>query len=183
VTGHPVPGMPATSTSDTTTGGAPTGRRVLVAGMGNEYRRDDGAGPEVARRVAELVPGATDIGPATDPLDLLGRWDNAELVVVVDAIRSGSPAGTIHLVVLDSEEERPHDRPARRATSSHGIGLAGALRLSRSLGIAPRRVVVVGVEGQDFGQGIGLTGAVADAVPVAARQVIGVIEEIGGPGR
>ena len=43
--------------------------RVVVAGIGNAFRRDDGAGPAVARVVAAST-GAVDIGPIGEPLDL-----------------------------------------------------------------------------------------------------------------
>ena len=61
--------------------------------------------------------------------------------------------------------------------SSHGIGLADVLRLATILGQAPARVLVVGIEGSDFGRGVGLSAAVATAVPDAARRVLDVIME------
>ena len=41
----------------------------------------------------------------------------------------------------------------------------------------PARVVVVGVEGQDFSQGIGLSPPVRAVVPAAAREVVRIVEE------
>jgi len=52
--------------------------RVVVASLGNEYRRDDGAGQIVAAAIAEQAPGVDNIGSQVDPLDLLGRWDDAD---------------------------------------------------------------------------------------------------------
>ena len=63
------------------------------------------------------------------------------------------------------------------ATSTHGISLAGVLRLARAVGRAPARVVVVGIEGDDFGKGTGLSPAVHAAVPVAVGKVLELIEE------
>jgi hypothetical protein len=60
---------------------------IVVAGLGNEYRRDDGAGPVTAARIVAQLP-AEDIGPVVDPLELLGRWDDADLAIVIDAVRS-----------------------------------------------------------------------------------------------
>jgi len=154
------------------TGSAP---RVVVAGMGSAYRRDDGAGPAVADEVARLVSGVTHLGPLADPLDLLGLWDGAELAVVVDAVRSGAEPGTVRVIDLDRAGAGAGAGPG--PTSTHGISVAGALRLARAVGNAPRRVVVVGVEGDDFSQGLGLTPAVGRAVPGAARAVA---ELIGG---
>ncbi len=159
--------------------------RVVVAGMGSEHRRDDGAGPLVARRALEELGAGRDVGPLVDPLDLLGRWDGAELVVVVDAVRSGAAPGTIRLVELDTgastggfDRQAGTARGGSATTSTHGIGLAGVLRLARAVGQAPGRVVMVGIEGDDFGRGTGLSPAVAAAVPRAVRHVVELISEI-----
>lgn len=146
-------------------------RRVVVAGMGNEYRRDDGAGPAVAARSADEAPITIDVGPVVDPLDLLGRWDGAELAIVIDAMRSGATPGTVRVVDLTGPSSSPD------ATSTHGIGLAGVLRLAQALDQAPARVVVVGIEGEDFGRGTGLSPAVDAALPAAVRRVVELIKE------
>jgi hydrogenase maturation protease len=158
---------------------------VVVAALGSVDRSDDGAGPRVLAGVAARLPGVRAVGPLADPLDLLGLWDGARLAVVVDAVRSGSAPGTVHLVELDAglrEGPATADGTARGrgegATSSHGIGLAGVVRLARAVGRAPARVVVVGVEGERFGPGGRLSPAVAAAVPAAVRRVVGVVEEV-----
>jgi hydrogenase maturation protease len=114
----------------------------------------------------------------TDPLDLLGVWDGAELAVVVDAVRSGAAPGTVHVVELDYGPGA--DTPAHREAtgSTHGIGLASVLRLSRAVGHAPERVVVVGVEGEDFGRGTGLSPAVDAALAEAVRRVVDLIGQV-----
>lgn len=151
---------------------------VVVAGIGSEWRGDDGVGPAVVGRVAaRLAPdrraGLRLLGPLGDPLDLLGLWDDAALAVVVDATRSGLAAGTVHQVALDGS-----DPPAAATTSSHGIGLAGVLRIARAVGRAPQRTVVIGVEGASFARGAGLTPAVAAAVEPAATAVLALVEAV-----
>jgi len=150
---------------------ARTGPRVVVAGVGSVYRRDDGAGPAVAARCVAESPATIDIGPIVDPLDLLGRWDGADLAIVVDAIRSGGVPGTVGVVDLTAWS-------SPGVTSTHGIGVAGVLRLARALDRAPARVVVVGIEGEDFGPGTGLSPAVDAAVPAAVRSVLDMIKEV-----
>ncbi len=155
------------------------GRRVVVVGMGSEYRRDDGAGQAVADEVVASRQDVPRLGPIAEPLDLLGLWDGADLAVVIDAVRSDAEPGTVQLIELgDATDGRPDAGPPG-TTSTHGIGLAGVLRLAHAVGSAPQRVVVVGIEGDDFGQGTGLTEAVSRAVPHAARHVIELIEEVG----
>jgi hydrogenase maturation protease len=145
--------------------------RVVVASLGNEYRRDDGAGQVVAAGAVEQMAGVRHVGPQVDPLDLLGRWDGADLAVVIDATCARGSPGAVRVVDLMTGGE------SRGATSTHGISLSGVLRLAQAVGQAPARVIVVGIEGADFGKGTGLSPAVEAAVPVAVRKVVELIEE------
>jgi hydrogenase maturation protease len=143
----------------------------VIASLGNEYRRDDGAGQVVAAAAAEQVCGVHHLGPQVDPLDLLGRWDGADLAIVVDATRGEGTPGAVRIVDLIDRTESPG------VTSTHGISLSGVLRLARVVGRAPTRVVVVGIEGGDFAKGSGLSPAVNAAIPAAVRRVVELIEE------
>jgi hydrogenase maturation protease len=152
-------------------------RRVLVAGMGSEYRRDDGAGPAAVAQVARQLQGVSVVGPLDDPLDLLGLWDDADLVVVIDAVSSGSAPGTVQILELDPAAGPGREPGAPGASSTHGIGLAGVYRLAKAIERAPARVVVVGIEGSDFGQGTGLSSAVEEGVAHAARHVVELLSQ------
>jgi hydrogenase maturation protease len=154
--------------------------RVAVAGVGSEYRRDDGVGPVVAALSAQILSSAIDVGPVVDPLDLLGRWDGVDMAIVVDTIRSGAAPGSVRAVeLLDWETTDDGVRGhAGGTTSTHGIGLSGVFRLARALGLAPARVVVVGVEGCDFGRGTGLSPEVHAAIPAAVQTVVELIKEV-----
>jgi hydrogenase maturation protease len=104
---------------------------------------------------------------ADEPTRLLDEWGELDVVVVVDAVVTGAPAGTVHRV-------EAHDGPLPRdlrLASTHAVGVADALELGRAVGRVPRRVVVLGVEGTTFGMGDDVTPAVAaalDAVVAAA---------------
>jgi hydrogenase 3 maturation protease len=74
-------------------------RHLLVLGIGNDIAGDDGVGPYVARRLAESFPGrALDCGTAAE--NFLGPIERAapDVVVMVDAARTGAPAGSVHIV-------------------------------------------------------------------------------------
>ena len=145
--------------------------------MGSEYRRDDGAGVAVAEAVARVRPEVTRLGPIAEPLDLLGLWDGADLAVVTDAVRSGARPGTVRVVELaEVADSAQASAGPSGTTSTHGIGLAGALRLARAVGSAPCRVVVVGIEGDDFGDGVGLSPAVEQGVPHAVGHVLRLVD-------
>ncbi len=147
---------------------------VVIAGLGSSYRSDDGVGPRVAARAAGGC-GAALIGPYGDPLDLLGAWDDAELAIVVDATRSGAPPGTLTVVELDVKPVGSRSPAAPGVTSTHGIGLAGVIRLALAVERAPRRVVVVGVEGETFINGERLSPAVEAAVEAASARVVSLV--------
>jgi hydrogenase maturation protease len=168
-------------------GGDDRCRSVVIAGLGNEYRHDDAVGVIVSERAAEAT-GARSLGPLVDPLELLGRWDGASCAIVVDALRSGAAPGTIRVLDVStpgpdrardpSGDEMPAFPPRKRpVTSTHGIDVVGALRIARAVGGAPRRVVLVGIEGEDFSSGIGLTSRVGSAMPEAVHRVVTLVEE------
>jgi hydrogenase maturation protease len=155
---------------------------VALAGLGNEHRRDDGAGQVVAAGAAARLPEAWYLGCFRDSLDLCGRWDQAWAAVIVDAVRSGAPAGTVHVVdlsasVLEGEIDASPGNRSAATTSTHSFGITWALRLGWAIGQAPARLVLVGVEGQDFSPGCGLSAAVEAAIPVAVSDVVRVVEE------
>ena len=104
--------------------------------------------------------GAPVLDCADEPTRLLGLWDGLQTLVVVDAMRSGAPPGTLRRFEAD---DAPLPRELRLA-STHAMGIAEALELGRALGRAPRRVAVLGLEGAAFGMGDEMTPAVAEAV-------------------
>jgi len=159
------------------------GPRVVVAAVGCEVRRDDGAGPAVLAQLRGKAASVELLGPLASPLDLLGAWDGADLAVVVDAVRADGHPGAVHVVELGPEGAPGGSAPPGHRASSHGLGVVEALRLSRVLGTAPERVVLVGVAGRDFGPGIGLSPPVTDAVALAADLVTDTVHAWAGGGR
>jgi hydrogenase maturation protease len=142
-------------------------RSVLVIGVGNGLRGDDAAGLEVVRRLGALdCSGRIRVwGHEGEGLGLLSLWEGADAVVLVDTVRSGAPAGTIHRIDATSE---PLPSAVRHSTS-HAVGPADAIELGRALGVLPTRVVVYGVEGVNFTTGAELSDDVAEAIdPLAA---------------
>jgi hydrogenase maturation protease len=150
----------------------------VLAGIGNEMRHDDGAGPVVVARAAQLAPGHAG-GPfvaletsLSEPLDLLGYWDGADLAIVVDAVRSGAVPGTVTLTWFEDGALTLRRAGRRRRPSTHGLGVADVYCLAHELGLAPRRAALVGVEGQDFSHGEGLSEPVDCGADNAATLVL-----------
>ena len=160
-------------------GAAEHGTRILVAGVGNLFLRDDGFGPEVARRLAgdagRAVPGmlAVDYGIRGMHLayDLLAGVDVLVLVDTVppDARGSNTP-GSIRVLRVGRE-----DLDGAAALDPHGMDPVAVLGRLRSLGGELPLTYVVGCVPADLSEGIGLTSAVAAAVQQAMAAVVDLV--------
>lgn len=164
---------------------------VLVAGVGNIFLRDDGFGPEVARRLAgdagQPVPGmlAVDYGIRGMHLayDLLNGVD---LLVLVDTVPPGGPdaavpdgpdataPGSIRVLRVHRE-----DLDSTAALDPHGMDPVAVLGRLRSLGGELPETYVVGCVPADVSEGIGLSAAVAAAIPQAIAAVVHLMSERG----
>jgi hydrogenase maturation protease len=142
------------------------GRPFLVVCVGNRDRGDDAVGPLVADLLRATPIAGVDVRElAGDSTALLQAWVGADDVIVVDAVLSGAPPGTVH--VIDGLRESPPPSPAH---STHGFGVAEAIALGRALDELPTALTVFGVEGADFTPGAALSPPVARAAAeVAAR--------------
>ena len=128
---------------------------------GNPERGDDGAGALVAARLRDLgVEAETRTGEASE---LLEAWRGADHVVVVDAVETGAPVGTVWR--WDGWQA---SFPVRSSTSTHGLGLSEAITLARVLDRLPERLRIYGIEGRRFEPGT----EVSPEVKLAVEEVV-----------
>ncbi len=150
-------------------------RRILVAGVGNLFRSDDGFGPEVARRLAGApVPAGVrvvDYGIRGMHLafDLLDGWD---VLIVVDTVPPRGEPGTLHVLEVGEGDL------AGGAFDAHGMDPASVLASLGPLGATLPATFVVGCEPMSVADGIGLSKPVTAALEPAARQVLELAREL-----
>ncbi len=148
---------------------APRKPNILVIGIGNAYRSDDAAGLIAARRVREQVSECFSVIEHTgEGAALMELWKDAEPVIVIDAVRSGATPGTVSrfdaaLCPLPASMFRD---------STHAFGLAEAVELSRALKQLPSRLIIYGVEAQDFEAGTDLSPAIEFAMQTVVERVL-----------
>jgi len=102
-----------------------TPARVLVVGFGNSLMADDGAGPEVVRRLNDghLPAGVRAEDGGADSLRLPGLWRGEPDIWLVDAVTAGGEPGSI--IRLGHDEVLA--LPQRHATA-HALSLPEGLR-------------------------------------------------------
>jgi hydrogenase maturation protease len=144
---------------------------VRVIGVGTPFG-DDRAGLEIAARVAAAAPRGCDVVATERPgSELIELLHGSGATILLDAVRSGAAAGTIHDLPLDDLA------PPRPAMSSHGIGIAEALALARVLGYRPRgRFIGVEAGPAETRAADPLGADVAAAIGVAVQRVRGWVE-------
>lgn len=143
--------------------------RVLVVGLGNPDRGDDGAGAAVVERLRDRVPDEASLTTrAGDLLAMLGEWSGFDALICVDAAASMGAPGRLHCFNL---AENPLPREFSAPASSHALGLADALAMGKVLGLLPPTVIVFAIEGETFETGASMSRPVASVINEAADLV------------
>ncbi len=128
-------------------------------------RGDDAAGFEVARRVRSVEV----LRCLNGAYELMDLWEGADEVMVVDAARSGAPAGTIHRIDA-GRQTLPRGLLGK---GTHSMGVAETVELARRLGRLPGRLTVYGIEIAEVATGTGLSPRVEQAVEDLVREIDG----------
>jgi len=147
-----------------------TGTGALILGIGNILLRDEGVGVVVARRIEAaresgdmvIPPDTRVVDGGTLGLDLLPMIEDADQVVMIDAVDLGQAPGTVSIL---------RDETVQAALSGHvsphQIGVGDLVAAARLMGIMPPRLTLVGIQPGEIAIGLELTEPVAAAVDVA----------------
>jgi hydrogenase maturation protease len=147
---------------------------IVVLGIGQSLRGDDAAGPQAVRLWREKYPQTANLPGVrvhTSELPGLGLLDllaGADAALIVDAVRSGAPAGKLHRLASGDLAAFTPD-----AGSAHGWGVAETLRLGRSLSpaLAACRITLLGIEAGQLEMGAGLSPEVEAALGVLVENI------------
>lgn len=133
---------------------------IVVIGIGNVVRSDDGLGVHAVRELRRRRPhreGVQLIDGETGGLMLLPHLADADRAIIVDAIAIGTPAGT--LVRLDRSEGI-----FATGMTPHEVGLADLLDAMRLSDATPSQLVLHGAQPGSTAFGTALTAPVAGAL-------------------
>ena len=155
-------------------------KRILVAGIGNAWMKDDAFGGKVAELMldGELPEGVTVLDFGTGGLDLAYEvMRGYDALVLVDVSRQGGEPGTLYVMEPDPAEiETIEDG---QVVNPHGMDPHTVLRFVKTVGGWPGKVVVVACEPAAVEEmGLDLSPEVAGAIERAASLVLEQIAEL-----
>jgi hydrogenase maturation protease len=152
---------------------------VLLIGVGNEFRSDDGVGILAAREIRRrAIPGVTVLEENGEGTALMRAWEKYDSVIIVDAFSSGAPSGEIHRMDAATDVVPAHYIHA----SSHAFGVVQAVEMARILHSLPHVLLVYGVEGKQFDVGPGLTDPVLRSMPDLLTSIEMELKRLGAHG-
>lgn len=152
--------------------GQPRMPRIVVVGIGNLIRADDGFGVhalELLQRDLRVPEGVTFVDGGTLGLELLTYVSDSTHLLLLDAIDVGEPAGTLVRMVNEDLRGLPG------AASVHQVGLADLLATLPLVSTTRREIVLLGVTPLSTDWGTDLTAPVAAALDQVVEEAIGLL--------
>lgn len=158
--------------------------RVLIAGFGNPYRQDDGAGPAVVNALLDRL-GRPQLEINEDGFDDLGRPvdvvllhqlvpELAETLVDYDrVIFVDSHVGTIPEEIREQEIEPNFKTPF----VAHQTHPASILALAREMGGHAPQGILLSIRGYEFEFELGLSAKTQALIPAAVDRIMDLLPE------
>jgi len=146
--------------------------KILVAGVGNELRSDDGFAQEVLKRLGTQGKEVDVIDFGQRVHELLLFIPDYRAVILVDAVDGDGRPGDIYVVRVDEEEMEDST-----GLNAHDIDLKGIIDAGKKMGVFPERFVIVGCHPERTDPGIGLSETVMKRVDEAVDIIKKLIQE------
>ncbi len=158
--------------------------KILIAGMGNVLRGDDGFGIRVIEELSEnhTLGNEVDlyeagIGGVALVQELMNGYD---ALIIVDAVEKGAEAGTVFVLEpLESQTEIENLELHQSMVDMHYANPSKVLLMARALNVCPPKVLIVGCQPEYVDDAVeGLRPPVSKAVPQAVKEVLALIDEL-----
>ena len=148
--------------------------KIAVIGIGQSLRGDDSVGLNAVRQWQEKYPETAGLSELyvdvmeNPGLALLDLINDSEATILVDAVKSNFPAGTLHRLNLDQLSSFTSD-----SKSAHGWGVSETLQLNRELYPSDQNIPIrlIGIEGEQFQIGSGLSRTIDMILPLICETI------------
>ena len=156
-------------------------KKITIGGIGSVLLGDDGVGPyvvgmlEVGYSFDESVMVA-DLG--TPGLDLVAHLSGIDALILIDSVANGAPPGT---VTLYRKEDILRHGPAPVRMDPHSPALSESLLIAELAGEGPQEILLIGITGEQYEVGAGLSEAARQAAAQAIAEVLAELDRLKSP--
>lgn len=152
--------------------------KTLMLGVGNVLLSDEGVGVRVIEEFVnryEIPEDVEVIDGGTLGLNLLYFLDNADRLLVVDALLGGEPPGSLYK--FKGDQVKIYFRGKK--LSAHDIGLQEVLSVAELIDKGPKEIVVIGVEPESLDVSLDLSPSVRRILERLLNEVVEQLKEWG----
>lgn len=150
---------------------------LLILGLGNVLLQDDGVGSAAVSLLLDHFEVPRDVrvlDGGTLGLSLLPYLEEADTVILVDAVRADGAPGTV--VRLDGDDVAP---AVATRLSPHQVGVADLLDGARWLGHYPGRMVLLGLIPASMNLAVGLSPQVHPSLTELVERIVDEARALG----
>ena len=155
--------------------------RILIAGVGNILRGDDGFGIEVLHQLSRTlaIEGVEYFESGIAGISLVQKlMDGFDALIIIDALDRGAEPGRVFVLEPDAESLKTPPS-THEATDLHQADPEVVLRMAAALKVLPAHAWIVGCQAVDCDElGAPLTEPVARAVPVAVDRIRRIVQSL-----
>lgn len=152
-------------------------KKILIIGLGNVLLSDEGLGVKVVKELEEEInlPEEVEIlDGGTGAFFLLPYLEKADYLIIVDAIKTGNPPGTL---IIENLENLPKDTLEK--ISLHEVSFPDLLRILALKGKKFEKIVFAGLEPKSLEVGTELSQEVKRELPLLKEKILSILREWG----
>ena len=143
-----------------------TGNKLLVIGLGNEFRGDDAFGIRVVEYLQSNGFNKADcLIEQSDLTRILELWGDRDVIVVDCLHLNGEGIGSIH--EFDTIELLLDES----LSSTHGVSLKQTYQLAETVNKRPRSLKIIAAVGRDWSMGNSMDEKLESVIPIVAEMV------------
>ena len=141
---------------------------ILIVGIGNPFRGDDGAGWAVIDALEKKIKSGVMLRKIHgDIVELMDIFEHYSSVYLVDACCMDAPPGFWQRINAH-RHTLPLDNPQ---TSTHGLSLSQAIALAKTLDQVPSKLSIYAITGDQYNIGTTLSPPVAGIIEMIAQNI------------
>ncbi len=145
--------------------------KTLILALGNPLRGDDGVGAAVLQALQDKkLADVTMIDGGTAGLETVLLLEGTDCAIIIDAAEMGEAPGTWRRFSPEQVQLAARDMHLRG--TMHYAGLSEALALGEAMNMLPPQIFIFGIQPEEIGWEIGLSAAVAAAVPAVCAAIV-----------